>query len=137
MSPEKSSTSGNLPAELADALRQDAMQMSERPAEFWERQQAQIEKRMTTARPRPANPLRFALAAAALLLCVVLVADRGSKPMPPVAQQVHTDPDHELLLTIERSLAAGTPRALQPVALVTESESRKFSDSTKEQQNEN
>jgi len=34
---------------------------------------------------------------------------------------VQVDPDQELLQTIERSLAAGTPRALAPVALAEDS----------------
>jgi hypothetical protein len=134
---KKSSVDAELSSELAYALRRDAMRKADRSSEFWAGQQARIESKMTAARPRQARPLRFALAAAALLLCVALVADRGSKPVPPPAPHAQVDADHELLLTIERSLAAGTPRALQPVALVNDSDSRNLSDSTKEHQNEN
>lgn len=134
---KKLSADEELSPELAYSLRRDAMRKADRSPEFWVGQQARIETRLTAAPPRPSRPLRFALAGAAMLLCVALVADRGPKSVPQPIPRAQVDTDHELLLTIERSLAAGTPRALEPVALVSESDSKNLSDSMKEQQNEN
>ena len=111
-----------LPPDLASAWRADAMRTSERPEEFWRGQQVRIHSRIDSRNVRKPQSLRLALATAALIFfAILLIAPAGPRPTP--APQTKIDADQQLLLAIERSLAAGTPEALEPLTLLVESSS--------------
>ena len=111
-----------LPPDLASAWRADAMRSSERPEEFWRGQQVRIQARIESRNLRKPRSLWLVAATAALIFCAaVLISPAGPPPARP--QQTRIDADQELLLAIERSLAAGTPEALEPLTLLVESSS--------------
>jgi hypothetical protein len=96
---------------------------SERPAEFWQRQRSAIREQAGSAQRRLAAPLptlAWAAAAAVIAVASLLVGVTPSPP-PPSAQ---TDPDHELLLDVERMLQSDVPQALAPAALLAQEISR-------------
>jgi len=111
-----------LPPDLVSAWRADAMRSSERPEEFWRGQQVRIQARIESRNLRKPRSLWLVAATAALIFCAaVLISPAGPPPARP--QQTRIDADQELLLAIERSLAAGTPEALEPLTLLVESSS--------------
>jgi hypothetical protein len=111
-----------LPPDLASAWRADAMRGSERPEEFWRGQQVRIHSRIESRNVRKSQSLWLAAATAAIIFFAVLfIAPAGPPPARP--PQARIDADQELLLAIERSLAAGTPEALEPLTLLVESSS--------------
>lgn len=90
-----------------------------RPEAFWQWQQTAIAARLggrSTARQRWtwAGAMAMVVLAATLLL-------RESPPPSPVIQ---TDPDHALLVDVERSVRRELPRALEPAALLAQEVSR-------------
>ena len=95
-----------------------ACDASERPSYFWQRQQAAIRSRIAIkeASRQPWTGLIW-LAGVAMLLLVSLLAMNRSV-LPP-AQNV-TDPDQELLMTVERTVQSGGPEALEPAALLAQ-----------------
>lgn len=113
----------DLPAELAAALRADAIAAAERPEDFWRNQRRQVRNRIAqrTAAARP--KIGFVAAAAALVLggLWVLVVPSGRVPeRAPQPEAAQADADQELLLAVEDAVAAGTPDALQPLTLLVE-----------------
>jgi len=89
---------------------------TERPDAFWIRQQSSITRaidRRSSARPR----LIWALASIA---CLAIVATALIIERAPQAPVVAMDPDHELLLDIERALRRDVPEALAPAELLIE-----------------
>lgn len=102
------------------ALRQQTRADAERPASFWTRQRAAISARLEE---RASGGLwRFAYAGAlALLVLAAILLSPQAPPRTPVAQ---TDPDHALLVDVERSVRRELPRALEPAALLTQEMSR-------------
>ena len=111
-----------LPPELASAWRADAMRSSECPEEFWRGQQIRIHSHIESRNVRKPRGLWLAAATAALIFCAVLLISPASPP-PARPPQTKIDADQQLLLAIERSLAAGTPEALEPLTLLVESSS--------------
>ena len=95
------------------ALRQEALEASDKPEVFWSRQRG-----LMTAAPRrrPLSP-RFAWAAGLALVAglagVYLTREPASVRVGTVA-----DPDHELLRDVERAIRRDLPRALEPAALI-------------------
>ncbi len=92
----------------------------EEGAEFWEVQQNAIRTRLSpanTTRDSRSARVAWAMAAVALATATGLVV-AGRRPEPEIAPQVRVDPDHELLLEVERSLQTGGPEALEPAALL-------------------
>ena len=115
-----------LPAQLAANWRADAMRSSERPEEFWRGQHARIRARIESRSARKPRSLWLTAATAALIFfSVLLLAPAGRPPQarPQASAQTRLDADQELLLAVERALAAGTPEALEPLTLLVESSS--------------
>jgi hypothetical protein len=84
------------------------------PEEFWSRQRAAIRSRLSAA---PGNRFLPRLAWAGALAVAVLagLALNHHKPAPaPVARHVPVDPDHALLLAVERVMRSNGPAALEP-----------------------
>jgi len=97
--------------------------VSERPAQFWQRQRIAIREQAGSAQRRFAGPLptlAWAAAAAVIVVASLLVGVAPS-PAPPVVQ---TDRDHELLLDVERMVQSDVPQALAPAALLAHEISR-------------
>ncbi len=142
--PEISRASADdLPAELAAAFREEAIEKCARPEEFWSRQQAHIHKKLT-GQPEPRrSALRFALATAAVVLGAALLLLTPAKRAPESRPQAYvhaSDPDQQLLVAVEDAVAAGTPAALEPLTLNVEASSEPgntASSFSKEQHHEN
>ena len=106
-----------------EALPEWARTSSERPEEFWQRQRDVIRSRISSLDRQPQGrmvrrPLVLACSVvAAMVLLAGLMLDRASLPPPPKAQ---VDPDHELLMAVERAVHNDGPAALDPAALLAE-----------------
>jgi hypothetical protein len=100
------------------ALPEWARAATEHPAAFWERQQAEIRKRMAAMPERSSwRPLTaWAGAFAVVLLALVLLHNRP-QPRPSRAE---SDPDQELLIAVEQTVQSGVPQALEPAAMLAE-----------------
>ena len=101
--------------DLQLAFRDWARAAAERPESFWERQRLAVRGRIESAgkRRRVLRRSSWAAAAAVAALVLALTIARRS-PRPPAAP----DPDHELLVAVERSLEREVPAALEPAALL-------------------
>jgi hypothetical protein len=96
-----------------------AQMKSERPDHFWTKQRAQIWENIeakSSKRARRTLGLAWAAASAMIALAAMLLAFAPVPEMP----QAQVDPDHQLLLDIERSLNTGGPQALEPATLLVE-----------------
>ncbi len=89
-----------------------------RPEAFWQWQRtaiaAQSIGRLESRR------LAWATAAAAMVLLAMLLIER----MPPPKPLAQSDPDHALLVDVDRSVRRELPRALEPAALLAQEVSR-------------
>ena len=91
---------------------------AERPDDFWRRQReviaARIGKRdhpITTAFPKLAWGVTAAIGVVALILLM--------RPAPPTAVvQTPTFSDHDLLVSVERTINSDVPASLEPAALL-------------------
>ena len=97
------------------SLRAETQAAAERPEIFWQRQQAQILRRLDAPAATP-PPLAWASAAALLLMAVLL----SLPAKPPVAAVPPPDPDHQLMLEVQQTLDRDVPDALAPAALLTQ-----------------
>jgi predicted anti-sigma-YlaC factor YlaD len=102
-------------AEFREVLHREA----ERPEIFWERHARVISARL--ARSERALQWNWAAAVAAIVLFAVALSWTPAKAPQPAAQ---SDPDHDLLVEIERSLNRQVPRALEPASLLAQEVSR-------------
>ncbi len=128
-----------LPAELAAVWREDAINRSLRPEEFWSGQQIRIRARVKAESvPRPRSLPLAVVTAALIFFAVLLIAPAGPRPQQALPQ-ARIDADQQLLLAVEHALAAGTPEALEPLTLLVESSSNSDVEtiSHKEHRNEN
>jgi hypothetical protein len=106
-----------------EALPDWARASTERPEEFWQEQRSVIWSRISCSESAPAtrlvrrSPLLAWSAVTALVLLAGLMLDRGSLAPTPKAQ---VDPDHELLVAVERALRTDGPAALEPAAFLAE-----------------
>jgi hypothetical protein len=84
---------------------------------FWARQQARIAAliAMQPAVCIPIPRIAWAVAAALIIMAAVLLSPTAHPP-----QVARADPDHELLLAIERSLDRDLTPALEPAAVLAE-----------------
>ena len=90
--------------------------LSDEPQEFWDRQRAVIRTQIA-ALPSQPKPLSRRLAWAPVFALVVLAGLllTGGRPAPPPTQpQAAVDPDHELLVAVERVMQSNGPNALEP-----------------------
>ncbi len=93
-----------------NALAAEGRREAERPEEFWRAQRAAIRERLEEQERMGAQPLmRWAAALATLTLCAVLLP----QPVAPPVISAERDPDHELLLGVERTMRRSVPRSLQ------------------------
>jgi hypothetical protein len=86
---------------------------------FWSQQRRAIQTRVSSiraAKDSGSPQLSWALAAATVVIAVALFQGVET-PAPPVSQ-LAVDPDHELLLEVERALQTGGPEALEPASLL-------------------
>ena len=91
----------------------------ERNEEFWQNQRNEVWSRISSAEHRSARRLpilAWALAAATIAASGWLL----SRPSTVQPQQVRVDPDHELLMEVERVVQIDGPAALEPAALLAE-----------------
>jgi hypothetical protein len=107
---------------LLDALPELARTSAERPEQFWQEQRVAVWSRIARDRNphdrKVRRPLVLAWSAlAAMIVLAGLMLDRASVAPPPRAQ---VDPDHELLLAVERAVHNDGPAALDPAALLAE-----------------
>ena len=97
------------------SLQAEAQAAAERPEVFWQRQRAQILRRLDAPAATP-PPLAWASAVALLLMAVLL----SLPAKPPVAANAPSDPDHQLMLEVQQTLDRDVPDALAPAALLTQ-----------------
>jgi hypothetical protein len=90
-----------------------------RPEEFWRHQRESIWKRIgiTEKVPRRKLPILAWTSAAAALAAIILFIHEGRTPVHPRAEK---DPDHELLLHVEHTIASDGPSALEPAGLLAQ-----------------
>jgi hypothetical protein len=106
-----------------EVLPEWARASTERPEEFWQEQRSIVWSRISSSvNPATSRLVRRSLllawsAVTALVLLAGLMLDHGSLAPPHKAQP---DPDHELLLVVERAVNNDGPAALDPAALLAE-----------------
>ena len=106
-----------------EALPDWAQASTERPEEFWQKQRSMIWSRISSpesgssTRSVRRSPVLAWSTVAALVLLAGLMLDRASV-VPP--HQAQVDPDHELLVAVERAVHNDGPAALDPAALLAE-----------------
>jgi hypothetical protein len=106
-----------------EALPDWARASTERPEEFWQEQRSIVWSRISSSESAAAtrlvrrSPLLAWPAVTALVLLAGLMLDRGSLAPPHKTQ---ADPDHELLLAVERAVHNDGPAALEPAALLAD-----------------
>ena len=101
-----------------DALQEWSRAATEHPDAFWERQQADIKKRIDAVQQRSSMRTATAWASAfAVVLLATFLLRSSPAPRPSSAQ---SDPDQELLVAVEQSVQTGIPRALEPAALLAD-----------------
>jgi hypothetical protein len=105
-----------------------AHEASEQPSHFWLRQRAAIRSRIAIkeASKKPWKGLLWLAGVAVLLLVSLITMNRSVMPAP----QNVTDPDQELLMTVERTVQSGGPDALEPAALLAQEISNAESESS-------
>jgi hypothetical protein len=95
---------------------------TEQSEDFWQKQRSLVCSRISSPEGRAEawavhrSPV-LAWSAIAVLLLAGLMLDRASF-VPP--QRAQVDPDHELLLAVERAVHNDGPAALDPAALLAE-----------------
>jgi hypothetical protein len=92
---------------------------AERNEDFWQTQRIAVWSRISSAEHRSARRLpilAWALAAATIAASGWLL----SRPSVVQPQKVRMDPDHELLMEVERVVQIDGPVALEPAALLAE-----------------
>ncbi len=100
-----------------------AQASTERPEEFWQKQRSMIWSRISSPESGSSTrsvrrlPVLAWSTVAALVLLAGLMLDRASV-VPP--HQAQVDPDHELLVAVERAVHNDGPAALDPAALLAE-----------------
>ena len=93
----------------------------EEEGEFWTAQQRAIRAKIVSQSAKPSSKGRVAwgLATATIAVATMLVLG-GQAPTSHTAPNAKVDPDHELLMEVERTLQTGGPEALEPAALLAQ-----------------
>ena len=99
----------------ADSVRAAA----ERPEGFWVWQRGAIAGRLAGHTPRARR-----LSWAAAMVVITLLAGNALRQTPADTTANRYDPDHELLVDVERSMRSEVPAALAPAALLAAEMSR-------------
>ena len=97
---------------FAEAVRAEA----ERPEGFWRAQRSAIAGRIQDSQRRAS--LRLAWAGS--LALVVIAASLLTQAPAPVASAAQNDPDHDLLVGVERAVRRPVPQALEPARLLAQ-----------------
>ena len=82
---------------------------------FWEKQRTAIWVDIVTLQSRKQFPILARALGTAVLVVGGLLLGTAPAPAPTRAQ---TDPDHELMIQLERTLQSEVPEALEPAALL-------------------
>jgi hypothetical protein len=109
--------------EIVEALPDCARASTERSEEFWQKQRAAVWSRISTPQFRAQKKLiRWspALAGSALAAIVLLAGLMLHDAPATLPREAQVDPDHELLLHVERAMHSNGPAALDPAALLAE-----------------
>jgi len=104
--------------DLLARYRQTVHAASHRPEAFWQWQRTTIATRRIGR--LGSRRLAWATAAVAVVLLAILLIEKSSPPKP----SAQSDPDHALLVDVERSVRRELPRALEPAALLAQEVSR-------------
>jgi hypothetical protein len=102
-----------------EALPGWAQAATERNDEFWRNQRTSVWSRISAAESRSARRapiLAWALAGALMAVSGWLL----ERPMVAPPREVYVDPDHELLLEVERMVQIDGPLALEPAGLLAQ-----------------
>lgn len=110
---------------VEDVLRQFAAanrEYADRPETFWQQQALRIETARRKSETRSRLTAALVPAVVVLLLSAFAILGRapGVRPAATVTPTAQVDPDHELLLEVERAIQADTPRALEPATLMVD-----------------
>lgn len=108
-------------------VRAESLALAERPQGFWRAQRLAIAARFSAGNEFQTRPLAWA----ASLVMVALVAAFLVQGVPPLQHQAGrpaasagvsaaADPDHDLLVDVERSVRRDVPRALEPATLIAQ-----------------
>lgn len=114
------SAGGELGKELGLlSLPDSARVLTDQPEAFWTRQRAAIRSRIAVEQ-ESRRPLKAFILASALSLAVLagLLLKTSSGPVP--ATEPQTDPDQELLISVEQAIQNNGPEALAPAAVLAE-----------------
>ncbi len=112
---------------VINTARAESLALAERPQSFWCEQHVAITSRIQAGHEQETRPLAWAASFAILALVAALLA-QGAPPLqlqksrPPVSVGAATqsDPDHDLLVDIQRSARRDVPRALEPASLIAQ-----------------
>jgi hypothetical protein len=90
--------------------------VADRPQELWDRQRAAIRNRIaaTSVQPVPVFQRMAWAPVLALMILAGLLLSGGTPVSPPTTPVAVVDPDHELLLSVERVMQSNGPVALEP-----------------------
>ncbi|MGH9531016.1 MAG: hypothetical protein ACRD2Q_01400 [Terriglobales bacterium] len=99
-------------AALAESLRA----AGERPEGFWHMQRSAIQERIQGTERRTSLRMAWAGSMALITVAVSLLAQA---PAPASAMAV-SDPDHDLLVGVERAVRRPVPQALEPAQLLAQ-----------------
>jgi hypothetical protein len=102
-----------------EALPGWARAATERDNEFWQKQRISVWSRISAAESRSAHRapiLAWALVGAMMAVSGWLL----ERPMVVPPREVYADPDHELLMEVERMVQIDGPLALEPAALLAQ-----------------
>ena len=112
---------------LLTGLRAESISSAERPQDFWRAQRLVIAARLNVGHELPTQPLAWAASLAVIVLAAAFlsrglpVLDSGLRQVPATATaQVASDPDHDLLVDIGRTMRRDVPRALEPASLIAQ-----------------
>jgi hypothetical protein len=102
-----------------EALPSWARAATERNDEFWRNQRTSVWARISAAEERSARraPILAWVLAGALMVVSGWLLER---PMVAPPREVYVDPDHELLMEVERLVEIDGPLALEPAALLAQ-----------------
>ena len=108
-------------------VRVESLALADRPQLFWREQRMAIASRIPAGRELATRPLAWVGSFAALAMAAAFLT-QSAPPLPTQAVRptnstvvsASADPDHELLVDIERSVSRGVPRALEPATLLAQ-----------------
>ncbi len=102
-----------------EALPSWARAATENDNEFWQKQRISVWSRISAVEDQPARGvpiLAWALAGAMMAVSGWLL----ERPLVVPPREVQADPDHELLVEVERMVQIDGPLALEPAALLAQ-----------------